>query len=527
MNHRPFRIVVGLMALGATLSLAPGGAGAHPLGNFSVNHLNSLAFGPEGIVNRAIVDFAEIPTAQFAGRLDAAASGETSAADRADFAVQRCAELASAQRFEVDGTTVAATVRSADFSFRPGAAGLDTGRLECDLFVAAELSEGGAVAFSDGFEADRVGWHEIVATAMPGLSLPDSPVGTTSVTDGLQQYPEDRLSAPLDIREASFTLGAGNAAASVSETDRPNLAAASPSVFTRWSSTLDDLVGRRDLTLGVGLLAVVMAIVLGASHALLPGHGKTVMAAYIAGRQGSIGDAVLVGATVTGTHTGGVLALGLALTLSTALAGEVVLAWLGVAGGVLVAVIGLGLLVGLLRGRPTGHGHSHGPHGHVHHEAPRPLELALVGAGGRHDRYEHDHDHDHHHDHDHDHDHDHHDEAHTPRKVSRRGLIGMGVAGGLVPSPSALVILLSAIALGRTWFGVVLVIMYGLGMAATLTAAGILLVTLRDRLQHRLAQQPGRARRAAQRWATIAPYATAVIVVAVGVGLTVRGMATL
>ena len=137
------------------------------------------------------------------------------------------------------------------------------------------------------------------------------------------------------------------------------------------SDTFDDLIGRRDLTLGVGLLAIALALVLGASHALLPGHGKTVMAAYIAGRQGSVRDAVIVGATVTGTHTGGVLVLGLALTLSTSLAGETVLGWLGVASGVLVAVLGVGLLLSAARHRGTGlfgHGHTHGYRfgGHTH-----------------------------------------------------------------------------------------------------------------------------------------------------------------
>ena len=147
--------------------------------------------------------------------------------------------------------------------------------------------------------------------------------------------------------------------------------------------TFNDLIGRRDLTVGVGLLAVALAIVLGASHALLPGHGKTVMAAYIAGRQGSVRDAVLVGATVTGTHTGGVLLLGLALTLSSSLAGESVLAWLGMASGLMIAALGLGLLWSARKHRGNalfGHGHSH--------------------AYG----FNHDHDH---HDHDH-HDHDHH-----------------------------------------------------------------------------------------------------------------------
>lgn len=102
----------------------------------------------------------------------------------------------------------------------------------------------------------------------------------------------------------------------------------------------------------------------------------------------------------------------------------------------------------------------------------------------------------------------------------------MGVAGGLVPSPSALVILLSAIALGRTAFGIVLVLAYGVGMAATLTLAGVMLVKLRDRFQERASNASDRARSVAAKWGRIMPYATALLVLVVGLGLTIRGLAS-
>ena len=102
----------------------------------------------------------------------------------------------------------------------------------------------------------------------------------------------------------------------------------------------------------------------------------------------------------------------------------------------------------------------------------------------------------------------------------------MGVAGGLVPSPSALIVLLSAIALGRTWFGIVLVIGYGAGMAVVLTLAGIALVKVRDRLQHRLEDRTGRTSRAMQRWGRLAPFLTAALVIVVGAGLAIRSLVT-
>jgi ABC-type nickel/cobalt efflux system permease component RcnA len=265
---------------------------------------------------------------------------------------------------------------------------------------------------------------------------------------------------------------------------------------------LRDLVGGRHLTPLVGILAVLLALVLGAAHAALPGHGKTVMAAYLAGKHGRPRDAIAVGATVTLTHTGGVLLLGLLLTLSAGIAGETVLGWLGVVSGGLVAVVGAAMLLGLRRRGTVHRHHDHGHHDHGHHD---------------HHHHHGDHHHDHAHDHDDDHDHE--------RRPSRLGIIGMGIAGGLVPSPSALVILLGAVGLGRTGFGVLLVIGYGLGMAATLTAAGLLLLRLRTAA--RRVGATARLSGVAARLSTVAPTATASLVLLVGLGLAGRALATL
>jgi ABC-type nickel/cobalt efflux system permease component RcnA len=241
------------------------------------------------------------------------------------------------------------------------------------------------------------------------------------------------------------------------------------------------LVARTDAPAWAGPLAVVLAVVLGAGHALLPGHGKTVMAAYLAGRRGTRRDALVVGATVTATHTAGVLLLGLGVSVSSAFAPEGVLRWLGVVSGLLVAGIGVVLL----------------------RSAVRPREVVYAGF------------HDHHHDHGHGHGH-----SHAPPRFGRGALVGLGIAGGLVPSPTALVVLLGAVGLGRTWFGVGLVLAYGLGMAATLTAAGLLLVGLRDRID-RLPLADALRHRAAR----LTPLLTSALVLAVGVGLTLRSLA--
>jgi nickel/cobalt transporter (NicO) family protein len=523
-------VVIGVGAL-------PSPAQAHPLGNLSVNHYHGLRVQPGSVIDDAVVDVAELPTAQAQRTVDSNGDGVITTDELDRYGHDQCNAMQSKLNLSVDGVAAVFTVASTSFVHRVGQAALPTGRLECRLEAPIDTSSARAVSFTDSYLVDRVGWREVTAVG-DGVSLVNSSVPNSSVTDRLDHYPADLLASPSAVSTARFDIRPGPSAAgqpAVAKAKRTfSVEGLGPmtTFVERVNRSFNDLVGRRQLTVGVGLLAIGMALVLGASHAVLPGHGKTVMAAYIAGRQGSVRDAVMVGATVTATHTGGVLALGLALTVSTALAGEVVLGWLGVASGLLIAGLGLSLVINARRGGQQWHGHSHGPGGHTHGPTPH--------VHPHHDHPHDDHDHAHHHD---DHDHGQHDHAHgdvlvataarrsttvvaapQPQKhVSRRGLFGMGIAGGLVPSPSALVVLLSAIALGRTAFGVVLVLAYGIGMASTLTLAGVLLVRLRDRYAER--SSDGRRRSFLRRWGRIAPFATAALVVVVGLGLVVRSLA--
>lgn len=476
-------------------------AAAHPLGNFTVNHYDGLRIETSRIVNAAVVDWAEIPTSQLETTVDSDGDGQASEAERAGFAARRCADVAGAQEVRVDGEPSVFRTERSSFDFRPGVAGLRTARLSCRLVAEAELGDAATVVFRDRFEEHRIGWREITATGV-GVHLVRSPVPSRSVSDELRRYPDDLLSSPLDVREATLVVRPGPGVGSASP---HGVAVASPGLADRTvgriTARFNDLVGRKDLTFGVGFLAVALSLLLGASHAVLPGHGKTVMAAYLAGRQGSARDAVLVGATVTVTHTAGVLVLGVALSLSTTLAGDVVLAWLGVASGALVALLGATLLSGALRAGHGGRAKDPEDDGHPHPDA----------------------DHHHHHRHHHQHDQHHGSEA-SAVGAGRRGLVAMGVAGGLVPSPSALVVLLAAIALGRTAFGVVLVLAYGIGMAATLTVVGLLLVRFRDRVTQRGVSGRAPLARVARRWANAVPVATASLVMIVGVGLAARSL---
>ncbi|MER8188543.1 high frequency lysogenization protein HflD [Kitasatospora sp. NPDC094015] len=527
------------------LGLAAPVAGAHPLGNFSLNHYLGFTVHPDHIEVLAVTDTAEIPTLQEQPKVDRNGDGTMDDTERAAWAADQCAQTAQLLRMTADEAAMPLTWRtgSAQFRYQDGAAGLRTSRLECLLLTDLHIPATGTTLRVDGgSDPSRVGWNEITARG-EGTTLDPTDVPASSLSEELRNYPRDLLDSPSGVTHAQFRAVPGNSTAPAAGT----AVKADGSGPAAWLAGLDARLTRlgaaQRLTVPLGLLAVLLSVVLGAGHALLPGHGKTVMAAYLAGRRGRTRDAVTVGATVTLTHTAGVLIIGLCLTASSSLAGDVLLGWLGVLSGALVAVVGAALLTDAVRrSRSTRH-HGHLAHTHTHVDADSEpaRELAHTSAAvGPHDHphpHEHTHDHPHphaHHEHtrgenSHDHDHGHRHglfgagrhHHHDSAAPGRRGLIGLGIAGGLVPSPSALVVLLGAVALGRTLFGAALVLAYGLGMAATLTAVGLLLV----RLGHRVAGAAdgpviGRLRR-------ITPYSTlltALLILTVGVGLVLRSL---
>jgi len=550
-------------------------APAHPLGNFTVNHYDGLTFSPGRVEDFAVIDAAEIPTLQAKASVNLSGGGQASAAERAAYAAKRCRALAGALVLEVGARRSPFLVEGADFVYRPGAAGLQTSRLTCRMNASTGSPQASSVAFRDDFDGAGVGWHEVTAVAS-GVALVDSPLPAKSISQTLLRYPNDLLSSPLDVRGATLHLRPDGGS-----TYGGGFHVSGSNVFARavngLNTTFNGFAGRQHLTLGVGLLAVLLAVLLGAGHALLPGHGKTIMAAYLVGRRGRLRDVVTVGATVTLTHTAGVLLLGLVISLSATFAPSAAEKYLGVGSGALVALVGVGLLVTALRRRREAGGHSPLEPSAVIPELARSGALVATAAASHrtpvnavvpdHDAPlvgAHPHAHPHADEHDHPHGvsgwfggahshgpdghshgpagHSHGPTGHGPaghgptvhdhaspgghrtsndRPFGRGGLVGLGIAGGLVPSPSALVVLLGAIGLGRTVFGVLLVLAYGAGLALTLTAAGLLLVPLARRAQGITAHP--RLQRAA-RLVEALPVATAALVVMVGIGLAVRSL---
>lgn len=537
-----------VLTAACALALFPAGsASAHPLGNFTVNRYDGLVAAPGELRIHHVEDLAEIPATQ--AQPDIEKAGMTA------WARQRCADAARDSEVTVDGRTVELTPSSSHARVRPGQAGLDTLRVECRL--TAPLPEDTTVdlGFRGAGAESGPGWREITARG-DRMTLAASDVPTESISRELTEYPEELLSSPADTKSASLRVRQGGPALPETDQDTP-ASSVLPRGADRWTRALDGLVSRQDLTVGFAALALVLAVFLGAMHALAPGHGKTLMAAVAAARGGRarMKDVLPLAASVTVTHTLGVVALGLLVTAGSAAAPSVI-TWLGIASGALVIAAGATLVRRAWHvrrhGHEHGHGHPHGDgHGHSHdHETDHAHERQpVLVAAHAHAAAEtsaptpapaHHHDHDHHshhhgHDHPHQHSHTHGPLTHTHNGFTHthstaptlRGTILLGFAGGLVPSPSAVVVLVGAAALGKAWFGLLLVVAYGVGLALTLTAAGFAVVRLGSGVTRVLDRQP--------RWTAhpltvfvrrTAPLGSAVLVVLIGAGLFVQGAAS-
>jgi nickel/cobalt transporter (NicO) family protein len=413
-----------LLAAGAALTASP--ALAHPLGNFTTNQLAQVRIddGQAGV--HYVLDQAEIPTFQQIQRFDASGNGTIEGAERRPLLNSDLAEISSGLELTADGEPLRLTPRrDAQLSFPPGQGGLLLTRIEVD-FTAPLSHDVRRVALVNGAFPGRIGWHAIQILPGSGTDVTSS-VPATDPTDALRSYPQDLLSSPPDDLEASFEVRAGSGEISAP----PGLDGGASTENRALDGFANSLAGGDSRGLLI-LLLLAAAFGWGALHALSPGHGKAMVAGYLVGSRGTPRHAVILGLTVTATHTAAVFALGLVtLAASEYVLPEDLYPWLGVASGLMVVAIGFTVMRSRLRrwrslrGLDGGHSHSHG-HSGGHGE---PLTM--------------------------------------------RGLIGLGVSGGLVPCPSALVVLIAAISQHRVGLGIVLIGAFSLGLAATLTAVGL------------------------------------------------------
>jgi nickel/cobalt transporter (NicO) family protein len=437
---------VGVLVLSATAS-------AHPLGNFTVNRYAGIEVAGSNVYLHYVLDLAEIPTYQLGAEIRNPAYPTR---------VARQLELT------LDGRRAALRVLDHRVVSRPGAAGLTTLRLDV---VYQASAEGATLAFRDHSFPGRIGWREVTISARDGARIDRSTVPGTSESRALREYPKDLLRSPLDVSSAVATIAPGST---------PGTPPPIAGVPTRAHSSggFEALIQRGDLSLGVLLLSFAIAAFWGAAHALTPGHGKALVAAYLVGIRGTPRHAFMLGGTVTIAHTAGVFALGLVtLGLSQFILPERLYPWLTLVSGLLVVAVGAAVLRQRLRSRSDGdhHGHDH-HHEHEHHE----------------------------------HEHHEHDDA-----LTSKGILGVGVAAGLLPCPSALVVLLSAIALHRVGLGLALILAFSVGLAATITGIGLVAVYAR-RAFGRLSLDSPLVR--------VLPAVSAALILAVGVLITARAI---
>jgi nickel/cobalt transporter (NicO) family protein len=415
------------------IALLAGAASAHPLGNFTVNHLSQVRISEGSVQVHYILDQAEIPTFQEIQRFDLDGDGAISGAERAPVLVGKLAEIAPGLELRVDGRPVPlGAPRSSSLAYPPGQGGLALTRVEAS-FTALIPPGPHRVGLHDGTYGGRVGWKAIEILPGQGTDVRSS-VPASDPTQGLRAYPVQLLQSPPDQRDASFAVSEGSGHVSAPEGEDVG-----PVTTDR---AQDGFAGALTSGNDHGLLILLLlgsAFIWGALHALSPGHGKTMVAGYLAGSRGRPKDAALLGLTVTITHTSAVFALGLiTLAASAYVLPEDLYPWLGVASGGMVIAIGLwAIWTRLRRWRAMRAEHDHGHH-HMH----------------AHRGHTHSH-------------------ASPDAPITTRSLIALGVSGGIVPCPSALVVLVAAISQHRLGLGLALIVAFSVGLAATLTAVGL------------------------------------------------------
>ena len=472
------RLLLLLAAAAGLLAMVPATASAHPLGNFTVNRYSLIDVGRGSVSVRFVVDMAEIPTFQ-------ALAGAGTRDGRAILYAQREApRWVRGLDLRVDGRRVPLSLvpGSVRASLRPGQAGLSIMRAELTATAAVSGAGSHAVTYREAAFGNKVGWREIVVDHSDGVVLTRSTAATRDVSDMLRHYPAGLLQSPLDESSASLTYRHGSGRSVVVA---PRLPSGGVDVGTS-ESGFTSLVGHRHLTPGFIALALLLAMAWGALHALSPGHGKSIVAAYLIGSRGTARHAAFLGATVTMTHTAGVVGLGLVtLFLSQYIVPETLYPWLGLVSGLIVVVMGASILARRLS-RQRGHHHNGHQHHHHHHHHESGHSHQPPGADG------------------------------SP--ITTRSMLVLGVSGGILPCPSALVVMLGAIALHRAAFGLALVVAFSLGLALTLTTIGVLVVYA-GRLMQRV---PDRGSRVV-RWI---PAFSAAVITALGIGLTIRALDT-
>jgi nickel/cobalt transporter (NicO) family protein len=444
-------LLIGLIAA----LVAPAAADAHPLGNFTVNRFSGIELSGDRVYVKYVLDMAEIPAFQERQKIT----------DERAYERELAARIGRGLNLRLDGTKVALTPLDHALAFPPGAAGLRTLRFEA-VYSAAASS--GRLELRDTNFADRIGWKEVVLSARDGASARASSVPSTSLSHELAAYPKDLLSSPLEVTTATAAIEPGDGPGSAPQLKSRAQLSARAAVRSTGDGGFASLIARDDLGVGVILISLALAFFWGSAHALSPGHGKAIVTAYLVGQRGKPRHAAALGLIVTATHTIGVFALGfVTLGLSQFIVPEQLYPWIGLVSGLLVIGVGASVLLGRVRHRRA---HSHGHHHHHHH-----------GHG----------------------------------ELGWRSLTAVGISGGLLPCPSALVVLLAAISLHRIALGLGLIVAFSAGLALSITGIGLAAI---------LAKRTFRRFELQGRVIGLLPAISALVIVVAGAAMTVRAI---
>lgn len=451
-------IVTALLLLAASVA-------AHPLGNFSINQFSRIEVGERQIRIAQVLDMAEIPTFQAASIIDTNKDGTLSDTEMAVYANAILPEYLGKLSLTVNDLPVPISPGEVTAAAQAGAGGLQTLRIKWSFTAdVATTKKADRIVFRNENYAERLGWREMVVNGAQGVAVFDSTAFGNSASEELTSYPAESLALPLNERSAEFSSALGV----VPEGNRPLQNRDGHLTPQKQKDRLAELIAVPEITPVIAILGLLVAFALGAFHAMSPGHGKAVVGAYLVGSRGTPKHAAFLGLTVTITHTLGVFALGvLTLFASNYILPEKIMPFLAFFSGLIVLYIGLTmfktrLFAALGLGGNGGHSHHHASHTHSHGTEPgHHHDHGTEGHSHSADLFTHTH--------------DGHTHSHVPPEaITWKSLLALGVSGGLLPCPSALVLMLSAINLNRVGYGLVLTLAFSVGLAATLTAVGLL-----------------------------------------------------
>jgi nickel/cobalt exporter len=425
-----------VVVLGFALGIARS-AQAHPAGLTSVNRYVGVSCDTRGQVHLAyLLDFAELPAYAEIERLDADHDGAVSPDEQRAYLDQRLPPIVAAWTVEIDGSRAPLRITGSSLEVPPGERGLSTLRIAADVVAdrpgnvppVGPGTQDIRVRVAEPVFAERSGWRELSAEESADATVA---VGPTARPADILSYSNPLAGGPPRVDEGRFVFRLRRAPTTLIAAERPAAPIAVDPALARLASALK----RVGESWFFSVLALGLAFALGAAHALSPGHGKALAAAYLVGRRARAAHAILFGASVTVAHTAVVFLFGcLALAVERTLGSDRLLRGLALVSAATVLVLGVVQLSRRWREATGDHAHAHGH---------RPIAESSDGL---------------------------------------RALVALGASSGLTPCPSALALLLSAIALHRYGFGLVLVLAFSLGVATTLAIAGLVVVMARDLL---------------------------------------------